>query len=159
MSIGETRLKLSLFKSSKLPPPPPPYLIFNSAEPVNPKTNLAESLMNISGPSIAAVCRKTVKTPASMVVLSDSLAHNVETLSVRLGGSANGHNGLKSIIAALGNQSDFHRFRIGIGRTQLDAATYVLAKMPTHERQFWANGRGYDMVLEELEKVARKVGP
>ncbi|KAG6830070.1 hypothetical protein H0H92_002360 [Tricholoma furcatifolium] len=129
VSIGETLVSLHLFKS--------------------------KSLMNVSGPSIAVACRSTVGNPSSMIVISDSLSHKVETIHSRLGGSANGHNGVKSIISALGNDMNFHRFRVGIGRDDTDAATYVLRKLPSHERRFWEN-EGLDRVLSEIEKIALK---
>lgn len=110
--------------------------------------------MNISGPSVAAAFRKTGQLPSSLIVISDSLSHKVETLTVRLGGSANGHNGVKSIISALGGETAFHRFRVGIGRDESDAASYVMRKLSSHERQFW-DDQGLDLVLTEIEKVAR----
>jgi PTH1 family peptidyl-tRNA hydrolase len=114
--------------------------------------------MNVSGTSIAAVLRKTVKSPRSMIVIHDSLSHKVESLSVKLGGSANGHNGIKSVISALGGEMGFHRFRIGIGRNLgSDAAEYVLHKLTSHERQFWGkSGEGLDLVVRELSKVAHQ---
>ncbi|KAF8627843.1 hypothetical protein AX15_004259 [Amanita polypyramis BW_CC] len=111
--------------------------------------------MNVSGPSIAAVYRKTVATPKSLIVVADSLLHHVETLSVKLGGSANGHNGVKSITAALGGETNFYRFRVGIGRNDGDAAEHVMRKLSPHERQFWAN-EGLDLILSELENIVRK---
>jgi len=126
VTIGSTVVSLYLFKS--------------------------KSLMNVSGPSIAAECRKTVHSPRSMIVLSDSLSHKVESLHVRLGGSANGHNGVKSIVSALGN-GDFWRFRLGIDRDNTDAATYVMRNLSSHERQFW-DGPGLDHLLTEIEKIA-----
>ncbi|KAG6891577.1 hypothetical protein C0992_003604 [Termitomyces sp. T32_za158] len=115
----------------------------------------SKSLMNVSGPSIASACRNAVQSPRSMIVISDSLSHKAETMHARLGGSANGHNGLKSIISALGNDMNFHRFRIGIGRDDTDAAVYVMNKLSSHERHFWAN-EGLDLILSEIEKVALK---
>jgi len=38
-----------------------------------------------------------------MIVLTDSFCHRVEAASIKLGGSANGHNGVKSIISILGS--------------------------------------------------------
>jgi PTH1 family peptidyl-tRNA hydrolase len=111
--------------------------------------------MNISGPSVAAAFRKMVQPPTSLIVLADSLDHRPETLSIKLGGSANGHNGIKSIISALGGETGFYRFRLGIGRDESDAATYVMRKLSSHERQFW-DDQGLDLVLTELEKVVRK---
>jgi len=130
VNIGETTVSLTLFKS--------------------------KSLMNISGPSIAATYRKTVTNLKSLVVITDSLMHPSEKLSVKIGGSANGHNGMKSVIAALGGgETEFYRFRIGIGRNDGDAAAYVLSKLSSHERRFWAD-EGLDLILAELETVVRR---
>ncbi|KAF8629134.1 hypothetical protein AX17_005720 [Amanita inopinata Kibby_2008] len=128
LDVGDVPMSLTLFKS--------------------------KSLMNICGPSIAATYRKTVTSPGSLIVITDSLQHRVESLSVKLGGSANGHNGVKSVIAALGGETAFYRFRIGIGRDETEAATYVMRKLPSHERHFWAN-EGLDLIFSELEKIAR----
>jgi PTH1 family peptidyl-tRNA hydrolase len=112
--------------------------------------------MNISGPSIAAACRKRGLPPSMLVVISDSTDHDPCTLKYRLAGSANGHNGLKSVISALGSQ-DFHRVRVGVGRhPSTDLAEYVLGKLSSHERQFWS-GDGVDLVCDAIEKVAQKV--
>ena len=111
--------------------------------------------MNISGPSIAAAYRQSVKLPSSMIILTDSLLHKVETLSVRLGGSANGHNGVKSLISALGGEMGFYRFRLGIGHDESDAATYVMRQLSSHERRYWTD-EGLDLILKEVEKVALK---
>ncbi|KAF8825735.1 hypothetical protein HHX47_DHR6000267 [Lentinula edodes] len=116
----------------------------------------AESFMNISGPSIAEVYRTSVKSPNTMIVLQDSMSHRVEQLSVKLGGSANGHNGVKSIISSLGGEQGFYRFRLGIGeRGGTDAANFVMGKLTPHEREFWTEG-GLDRVLEAIEIVAQK---
>ncbi|KIK61751.1 hypothetical protein GYMLUDRAFT_165748 [Collybiopsis luxurians FD-317 M1] len=116
----------------------------------------SKSFMNVSGPSIAQVYRNSVKSPNAMIILQDSMSHRAEQLSVKLGGSANGHNGVKSIISALGGEQGFYRFRLGIGdRGGTDAATYVMGKLTHHERDFWAED-GLVNVLEELEKIARK---
>jgi len=129
--IGEDSVSLTLFKS--------------------------KSLMNVSGPSVAATLRKTVRFPGSMIVVQDSLSHKIEKVSPKFGGSANGHNGIKSIISALGGEMGFHRLRIGIGRDQTDAAAYVLRKLSSHERQFWgANGGGIDLIVKEIRNVARQ---
>ncbi|PPQ98777.1 hypothetical protein CVT24_003335 [Panaeolus cyanescens] len=114
-----------------------------------------KALMNISGRPIVAALRQTNASPSSMIVLTDSLSHRVTSLSVKLGGSANGHNGVKSIISALGGDMAFYRFRLGIGRDQTDAADYVMQRLSSHERQFW-NDEGVDLVLKEIEKIAKK---
>ncbi|KAF9449191.1 peptidyl-tRNA hydrolase [Macrolepiota fuliginosa MF-IS2] len=129
--IGETPVSLTLFKS--------------------------KSLMNISGPSVSAVYRKTCSDPKSLVVVSDSVQHDVAKLSVRLGGSPNGHNGVKSIISALGGEQNFWRFRAGVGYDNSDMVSYVLGRLSNYEKQFWTQ-EGLDLVLADLERVARKNG-
>ena len=111
--------------------------------------------MNVSGPSVKDILRKTSHTPHSLVLIHDSLSHKPEVVSWRLGGSANGHNGVKSVISALGTP-DFHRLRIGIGRDEsVGTAEYVLQKLSNHERTFWSPyGQGLDTVLKNIERIA-----
>lgn len=114
--------------------------------------------MNVSGPSIAEVYRSSVKSPNAMIILQDSMSHRVEQVSVKLGGSANGHNGIKSIISALGGEQGFYRFRLGIGeRGGTDAATFVMGRLTPHEREYWSE-TGLDLVLKEIERIALKSG-
>ncbi|KAI9463724.1 peptidyl-tRNA hydrolase [Lactarius psammicola] len=78
-------------------------------------------------------------------------------LSPKFGGSANGHNGVRSLISALGTK-EFHRLRLGIGRPESDVADYVLTRLPNYERQFWApDGPGLDLVWEHILKIALQI--
>ena len=54
--------------------------------------------MNLSGDSVAPVVRYHNATPADLLVISDDIDLPVGRLRIRVGGSAGGHNGLKSII-------------------------------------------------------------
>ncbi|KAF7315780.1 hypothetical protein MIND_00094000 [Mycena indigotica] len=113
----------------------------------------SKHLMNISGPSIAAACRKRNIRPDLLVVISDSTEHDQCKVKYRLGGSANGHNGLKSIISAIGT-NQFHRLRLGVGKaSSVEMSDYVLGKLSSHEKQFWT-GDGVDIVVDAIEKVA-----
>ncbi|KAJ7634635.1 peptidyl-tRNA hydrolase [Roridomyces roridus] len=128
VSLGETRVDLVLYKS--------------------------KHLMNISGPSIAAACRSRGIPPHMLVLVSDSTDHDPCKLNCRLGGSPRGHNGIKSVVSALGTP-DFHRLRVGVGRhPTMDLAEYVMGRLSSHERQFW-NGEGVDLVCEAIGKIAR----
>ena len=101
--------------------------------------------------------RKTSRVPSSLIVLHDSLEHKPTVLSQKFGGSANGHNGVRSLISALGTK-DFFRLRLGIGRPDSDVADYVLGRLPNFERQFWApDGPGLDLLLEHIREIALKV--
>ena len=116
-----------------------------------------DAAMNISGHPVSMALRKTSRAPSSLIVLHDSIEHKPTVLSQKFGGSANGHNGVRSLISALGTK-DFFRLRLGIGRPDSDVADYVLARLPNFERQFWApDGPGLDLVLEHIQKIALQV--
>ncbi|KAH9935720.1 peptidyl-tRNA hydrolase [Fomitopsis serialis] len=112
-----------------------------------------KALMNISGPPVARALKSLAIQPSNMIVVHDSLDHKPMKLSPKFGGSASGHNGVRSIIEALGGEKDFHRLRIGIGRDQSDPADYVLGLLPRSERVFWQDGEGTDAVWSALLKI------
>ena len=149
-TFGEDLVSLTLFKPSD----------YNELHPQAFYIDIVhsqEAFMNVSGPSVSKVLRHTVKTSSSMIVIHDSLSHKQAKISYKLGGSANGHLGVKSIISAIGGDAGFHRLRIGIGRNDVDAADYVLRKLSQHERQIWGeDGEGVDLVLSEVERIVGK---
>ncbi|KAI0823693.1 peptidyl-tRNA hydrolase [Trametes gibbosa] len=115
-----------------------------------------KALMNISGRPVVQTLHSTAINPGNLIVVHDSLEHKPCTLSPKFGGSANGHNGIRSVIAALGGEAAFHRLRIGIGRDG-DPMNYVLGPLSPHERQFWGpNGSGADLVWRELTRIIEK---
>jgi len=71
-----------------------------------------------------------------LTVISDDLALPFGTIRLRARGTAGGHNGLKSIIAAIGT-TEFARLRIGIGPEHPIANTrnYVLDEIPRLQRE------------------------
>jgi PTH1 family peptidyl-tRNA hydrolase len=83
--------------------------------------------MNESGPSYASLARKQGIDPDRVVAVHDELDIPAGTIRVKLGGGNSGHNGLRSLDAALGTV-DYHRVRVGIGRPpgRQDPADYVL---------------------------------
>src|SRR5256885_10575949 len=85
--------------------------------------------MNLSGEAVACLVSKyeVTDTARSLIVVSDDLALPFGTIRLRARGSAGGHNGLKSIIAALGT-NEFIRLRIGIqpDHPVADAKGFVL---------------------------------
>lgn len=95
-----------------------------------------QTFMNLSGTSVTYLANKFKITPANIWVISDDVALPLGTLRVRVGGSAGGHNGLKSIIETLGTDS-FVRFRIGINEPQADVPleAYVLQKFSKDEQK------------------------
>jgi peptidyl-tRNA hydrolase, PTH1 family len=77
-----------------------------------------ETFMNLSGLSVAALLRELSLAPEDLIVLYDELAFPLGTLRIAERGSANGHNGVKSVSAALGTEQ-WNRIRIGIGKPSL----------------------------------------
>src|SRR2546430_14288623 len=73
------------------------------------------SYMTLSGKPVAALTAFYKIPPDRLVVIHDELDVPFGTLRLRLGGGAGGHNGLRSITAALGTP-DYYRVRFGIGR-------------------------------------------
>jgi len=73
------------------------------------------TFMNHSGEGVAYLVARFGVKPQDLVVVYDEMALPVGRLRLRPSGSDAGHNGIKSIIAALGTQ-DFPRIRVGIGK-------------------------------------------
>lgn len=88
-----------------------------------------QTFMNLSGQSVLALSAYYRIPPARIIVLFDDISLSPGRLRVRAGGSAGGHNGIKSIIASLGSQ-DFPRVKIGVGDRashDSDLADWVLS--------------------------------
>jgi PTH1 family peptidyl-tRNA hydrolase len=93
--------------------------------------------MNLSGKSVGAISTFYKITPEQILVCHDELDFPPGEIRLKKGGGHGGHNGLRDIIAALGNQNTFLRLRIGIGHPG-DAnkvADYVLKNPSKAERQ------------------------
>ena len=73
------------------------------------------SFMNVSGPAVARISRKLRLGPADLVIVFDDLDLPLGKVRVRMKGSAGGHNGVQSVIDALGTE-EFRRVKVGIGR-------------------------------------------
>lgn len=93
--------------------------------------------MNLSGAAVAPLVRHLRVSLPDLIVVYDDLDLDMGTLRLRPSGSAGGHNGMKSIIAALGT-GEFPRLRIGIGRPasrEADVARYVLSSFGRRDKK------------------------
>lgn len=116
--------------------------------------------MNITGPCVSTALRYTDVQRSSMIVVHDSASHKPKTISPKFGGSAGGHNGVRSIISSLGGDMDFHRIRVGIGRVDGDITEYVLDPLSAEERNFWSSdGPGIELVWKALTKISANIRP
>lgn len=73
------------------------------------------TFMNRSGKSVAALAQFFKIPPQEILVAHDELDIPAGTARFKQGGGHGGHNGLRDIVPALGNNKNFHRLRIGIG--------------------------------------------
>jgi PTH1 family peptidyl-tRNA hydrolase len=73
------------------------------------------SFMNVSGPAVLRLAQTLALDTADLIIAFDDLDLPLGVVRVRMKGSAGGHNGVRSIIEALGTDV-FRRVKVGIGR-------------------------------------------
>lgn len=93
------------------------------------------TFMNESGRHIGPLAKFYSVSPADIIVIHDELDIDFGKIRLKLGGGEGGHNGLRSVVNALGTK-DFQRVRIGIGRPpgRKDPAAFVLEAFTAAER-------------------------
>jgi peptidyl-tRNA hydrolase, PTH1 family len=91
--------------------------------------------MNESGRQVGPLAKFYSVPPADIVVIHDELDIEFGRIRLKFGGGVAGHNGLRSVAAALGTK-DFQRVRIGIGRPpgRKEGAAFVLSNFTAAER-------------------------
>jgi PTH1 family peptidyl-tRNA hydrolase len=76
-----------------------------------------QSFMNVSGPAVRRVLHALDAAPEDLLLVYDDIDMTLGKVRTRLSGSAGGHNGVQSIIDALGTEA-VRRVKIGIGRPE-----------------------------------------
>lgn len=91
--------------------------------------------MNESGRHVGPLAKFYSVPPADVIVLHDELDIDFGRIRLKFGGGAAGHNGLRSVTAALGT-NDYLRVRLGIGRPpgRQSGASFVLENFSSRER-------------------------
>ena len=91
------------------------------------------TFMNLSGQAVGELARYFKIEVVDLIVVVDEVHLPLGKLRARTRGSAGGHNGLKSIIAHLGDE--FARLRLGVGRgeDQRNLADHVLSRFEKDE--------------------------
>jgi len=89
--------------------------------------------MNLSGQAVGELSRYFKIEPVDLLIVVDEVQLPLGKLRARARGSAGGHNGLKSVIAHLGD--NYGRLRLGVGRgdSRRDLADHVLARFDKDE--------------------------
>jgi PTH1 family peptidyl-tRNA hydrolase len=122
--------------------------------------------MNLSGVAVAELQRYYKMAPHDVLVVLDDVALPLGRLRVRARGSAGGHNGLASVLDALGTTA-VPRLRVGIGRgdPRRDLSGRVLSRVDVDERAELADAieRAADavetFVAEGLEQAMNRHNP
>jgi peptidyl-tRNA hydrolase, PTH1 family len=108
-----------------------------------------QTMMNLSGVAVRMLLEKYECDPAEMIVLTDEVDLPWGMLRIRERGSGGTHNGLKSIVSALGS-GEFIRVRLGIKAEKIwgELRDYVLSKLSRADREITGQ-----MVTEATDAV------
>jgi peptidyl-tRNA hydrolase, PTH1 family len=115
-----------------------------------------ETFMNLSGAAVAALIREFEADPArDLLVIYDELDFALGTFKIRERGSPAGHNGARSVTAALGTE-EWLRVRIGVGPDLPPEAVAAGAGRRPGSDYLLSPMRKADLALldEVLDKVA-----
>jgi len=129
-----------------------------------------QTMMNLSGVAARMLLERFESSPAEMIVLLDDVDLPWGMLRIRERGIGSTHNGLKSVIGAVGTD-DFIRVRLGVQPERIwgDLADYVLSPMGPAEkdvaRQMAADAsQAVELILTEgvnkaMTRFNRRVTP
>lgn len=103
-----------------------------------------KTYMNRSGMALAELMEEFSVTPDELTVFHDDIDIALGKIKEKRGGGSAGHNGIGSIVWALGTE-EFKRVRLGVSRPPegVDVAEYVLSPFDTDELET------VDRVLQE----------
>lgn len=114
-----------------------------------------QTYMNASGMAVRALLEKREETPESLVVIADDVALPWGMIRLRERGRSGGHNGLESVIGAMGT-GEFFRVRLGIQPEHpvSDVAAYVLA--PMRKAQLAVAAEAVDRAAEAVAMILKE---
>ncbi|HKZ37406.1 MAG TPA: aminoacyl-tRNA hydrolase [Chryseolinea sp.] len=113
-----------------------------------------QTFMNVSGQAVLSIQQFYKLQPENFWIVYDELDLPWGKIRIRTEGSSAGHNGIKSIIAALGSEQ-FHRFRIGIQPEHFEPGQErqgtVLSKFTKEEQKQMVDI--FEQVEEEMKTI------
>jgi peptidyl-tRNA hydrolase, PTH1 family len=112
------------------------------------------SFMNVSGPVVAKALRRADAGPADLILVYDDIDLPLGTVRLRMKGSHGGHNGVRSVLDALGTE-EVKRVKVGVGRPDHkgDVPDHVLTSFEPEELALVEAA-----VAEAVEKVLTLLG-
>lgn len=98
-----------------------------------------QTFMNLSGLAVQALMTFYKIPLENLVVIHDDIDLKIGDVREKTGGGSAGHNGIKSIDAAVGR--DYHRIRIGVGRSNqpMDTSDWVLGRFSSEDLEIINN--------------------
>jgi peptidyl-tRNA hydrolase, PTH1 family len=110
------------------------------------------TFMNLSGSAVASLAQFYKIEPGRIVAVHDELDLPFGQIRAKLGGGEGGHNGLRSMSAALGTK-DYLRVRLGIGRPpgRRDPADFVLSEFTPSQR------KELDLLVDRAADLAESI--
>lgn len=113
------------------------------------------SFMNRCGPPIRRLAEFFAVDVAHVIIVHDDIDLYFNRLKLKAGGGHGGHNGLRSLIDAFGNNS-FSRVRIGVGRPseRIDVTDYVLGRFSVDENNLLSGL--IDLATDAIETIISK---
>ncbi|MEO0415566.1 MAG: aminoacyl-tRNA hydrolase [Verrucomicrobiota bacterium] len=127
-----------------------------------------QTFMNLSGTSVARICRAKGITREQILVVYDDVDTELGKIKFKPKGSAGGHNGIKSIIEFMGG-NDFPRLKIGIGASAGEMTDHVLGRFEPEEQEvlekslaqgaegvMYALAFGLDSAMNEFNRREKK---
>ncbi|MDX1693284.1 MAG: aminoacyl-tRNA hydrolase [Ketobacteraceae bacterium] len=126
---------------------------------------IPQTFMNLSGQSVGPLANFFKIPTENILVAHDELDLDPGVIRLKQGGGHGGHNGLRDIIARLGNNKNFARLRIGIGHPgdARQVSGFVLSKAPQKEKDLIdqaideALGHTIDIVNGNAEKTMNQL--
>ena len=113
-----------------------------------------ETFMNLSGTAVRELVERLEISPeADLIVIYDELDLPMETIRIRERGSSAGHNGMKSIIGALGTQ-EFLRVRIGIAPEKKILKPFRKSQLKTVDEMLDTAAEAVKVILTEGRAAA-----
>ena len=111
--------------------------------------------MNVTGPPLKGLLREYSLTADDLILVHDDLDLDLGRLRIKQAGGHGGHNGIKSVIEAIGT-AQFVRVKIGIGRPapRQDSADYVL--QPFTKEELEVLNPCLDRAIESLECLVHR---
>lgn len=117
-----------------------------------------QTFMNLSGNSVVKAAHFYKILPENIIVIHDDMDLPIDKIKAKTGGGTGGHNGLKSIDAAI--TPNYHRIRLGVGHPQgcgEAVVNHVLSRCSKLESEILE--RNIKLVVDEIAVLLKQGMP